>query len=68
MKFTFKKNNILNLTAGIEPINEDDIIVDEIEYQYSPTMIKKDITIINNRIYYILKKIKNRLKKLFLCY
>ena len=54
MNFQYKKNNILNLT-DIKINDKENDIEEDIEYVYSPYIIKKNTTILS----------KNKMKKIF---
>jgi len=64
MNFQYKKNNILNLT-DIKINNIENEIEEDIEYIYSPHIIKKNTTILSKII--TKNKMKNIFKKLLCC-
>ena len=64
MNFQYKKNNILNLT-DIKINNIENEIEEDIEYIYSPHIIKKNTTILSKII--TKNKMKIIFKKLLCC-
>jgi len=64
MNFQYKKNNILNLT-DIKINDKENDIEEDIEYVYSPYIIKKNTTILSKII--TKNKMKIIFKKLLCC-